>query len=119
MAVTDINRIALPETAAGYNLTDSADFTTMTAGAGNGVRFDYGASDVVVLKNDSGGTRIYTGKIVVVANYTAYGAAVTDPTVSVATGKTYLWRLNEAFKDGSNKITVECDGAGKILVATP
>lgn len=119
MAVSNINRIALPETAAGYNLTDSADFTTMSSGAGNGVQFDYGADDVIVLKNDSGTTRVYTFLIVVPTNFTSYSAAVTNPTLSVANGKTYFARLNEAFKNASSKVNIECDGAGKILVATP
>lgn len=119
MPAASISRIALAETNAGYNLTDSADFNTLVAGAGNGVTFDYGANDVVVLKNDTAGAAVFTLKIVVVAGYTSYGAGVTNPTRSVAAGKTYLMRLDANFKDASNKVTIECDIAGKVLVVEP
>jgi hypothetical protein len=120
MATTTISRVSLPHTIAGYNLTDSSDFTTMTAGAGNGVVFDYSADSIIVLKNDTGGAAVFTAKVVSTTAQTAYSVTITDPTRSVANGKTYIWRLdNTMFKNSDSQITVECDVAGKILVLNP
>jgi hypothetical protein len=120
MATTAISRISLPHTIAGYNLTDSSDFTTMATGAGNGVEFDYSADSIIVLKNDTGGAAVFTAKVVLTTAQTAYSVAITDPTRSVANNKTYIWRLdNTMFKDANSKVIIECDVAGKILVLNP
>lgn len=105
--------------AGGYNLTDSSDFTTLVSGAGNGVTFDYDGRDVIILKNDTGGTAVFTIKV---PTPSAYSGIVTvgDETVSVANNKTYLNPVLAIFKNVSTgKIIIECDVAGKVLVARP
>jgi hypothetical protein len=119
MATTAITKITLPHTNAGYNLTDSASFTTMATGSGNGVTFSYSASDIVVMKNTTGGTATYTLKIPTIGALSAFGATVTNPTNTVAAGKTELMRLDPVFQDSSGLVTIECDVAGSILVLTP
>ena len=57
MARTGITAVAITDT--GYNLTDSAGFTTMSTGAGNGVSFAQAGSDRIVLKNDTGGAAVF------------------------------------------------------------
>jgi len=119
MAVTPITAVAIPHTNAGYNLTDSAAFTTLGAGSGNGVEFAYADAAIVVLKNDTGGAATFTLKASLGSGFTAYGAALTNPTIAVATGKTYLLRLDGVFRDSAGKVTIECSVAGKVLVLTP
>ena len=115
MARVTITAQALPA-ATGFNLTD-ATFTTMATGTGNGVSFAYDARDVVVLKNTTGGNAIYTfvvGKEP--SNYAAYSIAVTDPTVTVATLKTHLIKLNSIFEQTGSLVFIDCDVAADILV---
>lgn len=119
MAAVDIDAVAIPHDSVGYNLTDSAGFTTLVAGSGNGVTFDFADDDLVVLKNDTGGSATFTLKAVLQSAYTAYGVTVTNPTKVVATGKTFLLRLSNVFKGTGNKVTIECSVAGKVLVLTP
>lgn len=120
MAATTIPRISLPHDAVGYNLTDSADFNVLTTGAGNGVKVPFAADSIYVLKNDTGGNAVFTFKVAVPASLSGYGAAVTNPTKTVATGKTFLFRLNQSpFNDSTGYVTIECDVAGKVLVLAP
>jgi hypothetical protein len=98
-----------------YNLTDSADFETMTSGAGNGHTFSYRADRIVILKNDSGASRDYTVKMPTPGVYSAAGYTLADATVTVATGKSYVWRPAEVYASGGT-ITIECNGAGKLLI---
>lgn len=119
MATTPISKVALPHSNAGYNLTDSTDFTTMATGAGNGVTFTYGSGDIIVMKNTTGGAAAYTLKIPAIAAITTFGGTITSPTNTVADGKTEILRLDSIFQDGSTGLaTIECDVAGKILVLT-
>lgn len=116
MAAAALTATAVP--AGGYNLTD-ATFTTMVAGSGNGVTFDYDGRDLICIKNDTGGAAVFTIKV---PTPSAYSGIVTvgDETVSVADGKTYLNPILAIFKNVSTgKIIVECDVAGKILVFRP
>jgi len=119
MAAATITKVAIPNSSAGYNLTDSAGFTTLVAGSGNGVKFTYEQQLVVVLKNDSGGAAVFTFKTILAGGYSSYGVTATNPTLTLATGKTYLWRPNTIFRDSSSFVTIECDVAGKALVLDP
>jgi hypothetical protein len=116
MATTTITKISVSQTA-GYNLTDSADFTTMTSGAGNGVVFPFDLKDLIVLKNDTGLSRTYTFLVgQIPTEYTTFSASVTDPTLAVADGKTVLIQPSSLFSNTSGNMTIECDGTSKILV---
>src|SRR5262245_18755231 len=120
MSATEITKVSIPHTSAGYNLTDSASFSTLSTGAGNGVKFTWEEDLVVVLKNDTIGAAVFTVVIPTQARLSAYSASVTSPTLSVAAGKTYLARLDSIFKNVStNYVTIECDVAGKVLVLDP
>lgn len=120
MAATTITAVSLPHTLAGYNLTDSAGFATLTTGAGNGVKFSFAANLIVVLKNDTGGAATFTVKVLTPTSYSTYTVTVTDPTIAVANGKTYLLRLDESpFRLSTGYITIECNVAGKVLVLDP
>lgn len=114
MARATIVSVAISDN--GYNLTDSAGFATLGTGAGNGVAFTYAAKDVVVLKNDTGGTAVFTLKVPSPAAYTLKGLTVPDESVSVANGKTYLYPLSSIFKQSDDSVYIDCDVAGKVLV---
>jgi hypothetical protein len=117
MAAANISAVSVP--AGGYNLTDSADFTTLVAGAGNGVTFTYNPTDLIIMKNDTGGAGVFTIKTPTPAAYSGI-VTVGDETVSVANGKTYMYPILAIFKNTSTgKITIECDVAGKVLVVRP
>lgn len=116
MAAVSINKVTVPRSMSGYNLTDSADFTTLVSGAGNGVTFGFSSSDIVVLKNDTAGSAVYTFKVRVPTEWSTYGVTATDPTITVAAGKTVLVKLADIFKDSSGNVTIECDVAAKVLV---
>lgn len=100
---------------AGYNLTDSASFTTLSTGAGNGVDFVFNASDIVFLKNDTGGGAVFTITVPTPSTMTSR-TTVNDDTVSVATGKTYVMKLNSIYKNTDGSVYIDCDVAGKVLV---
>ena len=101
----------------GYNLTDSADFTTLVAGAGNGVQFTHDGNDTLILKNDTGGAAVFTFKTPTPSSLSAVGGSVTEPTVTVADGKTHVMPpLGTVFKQSDGKVYIECDVAGKVLL---
>lgn len=119
MAVTPITKVTLPHTNAGYDLTGSADFTTLSTGSGNGVSYAWNSGDVLVLRNSTGGTATYTIKFGPFVSITGYGGSVTNMTRTVATTKDYFMRLDSQFADASGNVIIECDVAGKVLVITP
>lgn len=120
MAAATITKVAIPHTSAGYNLTDSADFTTLVAGSGNGVQCTHEDDLIVVLKNDTGGSATFTLKIPASSSLTTYGGAITSPTVVVANGKLVQLRLDSLFRSGTTGyVTIECNVAGKVLVQDP
>lgn len=102
-------------TAGGYNLTDSADFTTLSTGDGNGVSFAYNSNDLLVLKNDTGGGAVFTIKVPTPTDYSSR-VTVNDESVSVAAAKTYLYKLTPIFKQSDGDVYVDCDIAGKVVV---
>ena len=113
MARTLITKIDIP--AAGYNLTDSGDFVTLTAGSGNGVEFVFNANDRLLLKNDTGGAATFTLKVPPPSPYSGR-VTIPDETVPVADGKTWVYKLAAIFKQSDGKVYVECDVAGKVLL---
>lgn len=121
MAATLITKVAIPHNAVGYNLTDSADFSTLTTGAGNGVKFAYEDDLIVVLWNTTGGSAVYTLKIgQSITKITTYGGSITSPTKTVANGKQFQFRLESIFKNAVDGLVyIECDVAGKVLVQDP
>lgn len=120
MAAVEITKHALPQNAAGYDLTDSADFTTLVSGSGNGVKFTYEDGLILVLKNDSGSAATYTLKVPASSSLAAYGGTITSPTCVVANGKTVLLILSSLFRDAATGfVTVECSAGGKALLLEP
>lgn len=117
MTTTAITADSLP--AIGYNLTDSADYTTMTSGAGNGVEFAYDPNAVIVLNNDSGAEAVYTFKTPTTDALSAKGITTPDAAVTVANGKIWLYKLASIFKQSDGDVIVECDQTAKILVLSP
>jgi hypothetical protein len=115
MARVALTKTTLSKAVTGNNLTD-ATFTTITLGANNGVYWTYASTDLIILKNDSGGAAVYTFDLTTPAAYTALGITVTDPTITVDNGDTVILRVNELFRDANRRINVDCDVAGKILV---
>lgn len=117
MARTGITATTIPAiTSEGYNLTDSADFTTMSTGSGNGVSFAYSARTLIILKNSTAGAADYTFVLANTSTITAVGGSVTDPVVDVAVGKTHLVKPAEVFKQSDGDMYIDCDVAGEILV---
>lgn len=117
MATTPITAVTLTKT--GYNLTDSASFTTMATGAGNGVEFTFDANDIVILNNDTVSTAVYTFKVPAPSNFSEKGVTVPDATVSVAASKIYIYPLSAIFKQSDGDVIIECDQTAKILVLSP
>lgn len=114
MATTEITADAL--TATGYNLTDSADFTTLSTGAGNGVEFEFDPTDIIILKNGSGMEATYTFKVPGPATFSDKGVTVPDATVVVADGKTWAYKATKIFQQSDGNMIVECDEAAEILI---
>jgi len=106
---------AVTLTAGGYNLTDATGFTAMATGTANGVSFAYNSNDLVVMKNGTGTAATYTLKV---PSPTDYSDRVTipDETVSVANGKTYLYKLSPIFKQSDGDVYIDCDQTASILV---
>jgi hypothetical protein len=121
MPVQAVTKQAIAHDNTGFNITD-ASFQTMTTGSGNGSQWDWATDDIVVVKNDTGGAAVVTFKLSAAAKAqaTQYGATTPDPTKSIANGKTHLFRLDQAaFKETTNKVTIECDVAAKVAVLSP
>lgn len=117
MARTAIAPIDLSKT--GYNLTDSADFTTLTLGSGNGITVLFDPKDILILKNDTGGSAVFTLKVPGETKYSDKNAVVPDVSVTVANGKTWVYQLTNIFKQADGKVYIDCDVAGKVLVLSP
>ena len=116
MARTALAAVSIPAT--GYNLTDSSDFVAMTAGANNGKQIPFDGASRVILKNTTGGPSVYTIKIPTPGQYSAIGITLSDVTVTVAAGKSWEVKLHPAMKQADEKVYVDCDVAGSILVTT-
>lgn len=100
----------------GVNLTD-ATFQALTTGSGNGAEFTYSPTDIIILKNTTGGAAVFTFVVRVADEYTTFSVTVTNPTKSIATLKTYVFRPADIFKNATSlKMTIECDVAGSLLV---
>lgn len=117
MARTAIAPVDLTKT--GYNLIDSTDFTTLSTGDSNGIMVQFDPSDILILKNDTGGPAVFTLKVPGENKYSDKGIAVPDQTVTVADGKTWIYQLTGVFKQSDGKVYVDCDVAGKLLVLSP
>jgi hypothetical protein len=117
MARTAITPTDLTKT--GYNLTDSAGFTALSAGAGNGITVIFDPQDILILKNDTGGIAVFTLKVPGETKYSDKSATVPDVTVTVASGKTWVYQLTNIFKQTDGKVHIDCDVAGKVLVLSP
>jgi len=115
MARSELTKTSCARGMTGSVLTD-ATFTTLSTGSGNGVYFSYLGTDLIVLKNDTGGDATFTFVISTPSSYSTYGITITSPTVVVANGKTTLIRVSDLFKDADGEINIDCDVAGKVLV---
>ncbi len=114
MARSALAPVSIPTT--GYNVTDSAAFAALTAGANNGKIIDYDAAARILLKNTTGGAAVYTIKMATPAPYSALGVTISDMTVTVAAGKTWELKPHAAMLQADGKIYIDCDVAGSILV---
>ncbi len=114
MARTPITAVTKPVT--GYNLTDSADFETLSTGAGNGVSFAQDANQVIHLKNTSGGAAVFTIKVPTPSAYTPFSLTMPDKTFNVANGKTLVVPASSIFRQPDGDIYIDCDVAGQVLV---
>jgi len=116
MARVEITPVALTAISSdGHNLTDQA-FTTMATGAGNGVNFAFDAKDLIVLKNTTGGAAVYSLILRSVSGVTDLGGSLTDPTVTVAAGKTHVIRATDILQQSDGDVYIDCDVAGDIVV---
>lgn len=116
MARSAVSGTDIPDT--GYNLTDSADFDTLSTGAGNGVEIPFSTNTLIYLKNGTGNPATFTIKIPTPAKYVTLGAGETvlDMDVEVADGKTHVLRLKDVMKQSDGKVYIDCDVAGSVLV---
>lgn len=112
---TPITPITIPANG-GYNLSDSADFTTLSAGPNGGVSFTFDKHDILVLKNQTASTAVYTIGIPRNTAVTDVGGSILSPTISVAAGKTHVVQLSEVAKRSDDKVYVDCTVAAQVLV---
>lgn len=115
MARVPITTLAIPNTS--VNITD-ATYTTMGTGADNGVTFEYNNSDVVILRNDTGGNATFTLIVVPIAELTNIGVTPANQTIVLPTGKIALLKPGAAIIGAapSRTINIDCDVAAKILL---
>lgn len=117
MARASLSATSIPAVSSdGLNLTD-ATFTTLSTGSGNGVEFTYDAKDLIFLKNDTAGSAEYTMVLITPSSISSVGGSVTSPAVTVAAGKTHIVRPSDIFKQTDGNMYIDCDVAGKIMVA--
>lgn len=114
MARTAITSASIANT--GYNLTDSTGFSTLSTGSGNGVSFAYDSATLIYMKNDTGGSAVFTIKVPTPSTYSGLSLTIPDMTVTVANGKTVIMKPNAIFRQTDGSIYVECDVAGKVLI---
>jgi len=103
----------------GYNLTDSAGFTTLSTGAGNGVQFTFDANDIIILKNGSGLSADFTILVPTETDLDDKGITTPDVTVTVADGKTWIYQPTSIFKQSDGLMYIDCDQATDVLVLSP
>lgn len=103
--------------ASGLDVVVVATFTTMTAGASNGVEFPYTAGAWAILRNTTGATINFTFKVPTPAAYAAKGVTMPDVTVAVLNTRTLLYPLSPIFMQDDGLVGVDCDAAGMIAVA--
>lgn len=114
MAAVAITETAIP--VGGYNLTDSADFTALVAGSGNGVSFTYNSKDVILLKNATAGAAVFTVKTRSFSQLDALSITPADYTVNVAVGKTHVFEIAPGLRESDGSVIIECDVAGEVLI---
>lgn len=116
MATVAHTKTTLNRNLTGINLTD-ATYQTLVAGAGNGADFELLPSDIIILRNDTGSDAVYLFIIPPSASITAVGGSITSPVLNLTTGKILALRVSDVFKHSTTfKCTIECSGAGKLLV---
>jgi len=113
MTATTITTTSL--SVAGTNLTD-ATYDTVPSGAGNGINFVYDRTNILVLKNGTGGSLTFTLKLKTFNELTPYSVTPTDPTIVVAAGKIYLIKLDDVLQKSDGYAYVECSGTGSALL---
>lgn len=113
MTRATIGRTAVPDT--GLNLTD-ASFATLGTGSGNGIEVPFRESDLLVLKNDTGGAAVFTLKVPQPTKFSNQSITVPDKTVSIATGKTWVYPTAVLYRQSDGDIYIDCDVAGKVAV---
>lgn len=113
-------RSALTKTASARNLTGlnlgTMTFTTLATGAGNGRYWSHADTDLILLKNDTGGPATFTLVFTQGSEYTRFGFSLSSPTLVIADGKVYALRLGDLFRDATGLINIDCDVAGKAAV---
>lgn len=117
MARATITKVTIPSpTSNGYNLTDSADYTVLSTGSGNGVSFAYDTNTTILLKNPTGGAAVFTIVLRPPTTVTAVGGSVVDPTVTVAAAKEHLLKPASVFNQAGDLMFIDCDVAASVLV---
>ena len=116
MATTSIQPLDLFSSIAAYDIEQSSDFSTLTTGSGNGVEFPWKDAGFVFLKNDTGSAATFTIKVPTPSSYDGF-VTIPDDTISVPDGCLFIYKLSSILKQTSGNIIIECDVAGKVLVA--
>lgn len=114
-----INKVTVPHTNAGYNLTDSASF--VTSSGSTPFACTWSSQDLVVVKSTNDGLRLvpHLGAFPGITNY---GGAVTDPSFNAAPDETaevtQLFRFGPQFvqADGTFQLNNPDGGFAQVLV---
>lgn len=91
----------------GLNATDATDYTILTSGSGNGVKFQFSQAGWMLLYNSSGASITYTILLPEPAQYQTLGVTFTDKTITLGAGQIHLVSLDSRYKHDDGFIYVE------------
>jgi len=95
----------------GLNLSDATQYTVLTSGAGNGVKFEFSTAGWMVLRNSSGGSITYTIIMPEPTQYANLGVTFDDKIITVAANEIHLVSLDSRYKHADGFVYVETNTA--------
>jgi hypothetical protein len=98
------------------NLTDSADYTAIAGtGSGNGATVSYHDTNLLLIKNDTGGPATVTIGVVQPTAYSDASVTIPDQSISIADTKEYIVQKREIYAQTDGFIYIDADVLVKVL----
>lgn len=101
---------------AGVDLVLGGSYTTMGAGADNGVEFEYAPGALLYLRNTTGATVTFTVLVPTPDAYAQVGIVIPDVAISVIHNRSFAYQSSGIFVHPDGKMRVDCSAAGLIAV---